>query len=157
MARRLLLKNTGREVGERLLSSKLQILSGTGSRRPSMALNILTGRVAEQLSILESFFPDDPAVAQDPLDVDVASTEPTLTLRVVQPVRPRLLARTVYLTESHLRDIETIIGAWQVLERSPRRLTRSAVLRRAIEHLRSSVEDDPANLLLESQSPCPKS
>jgi|SRR5579864_7167338 len=157
MARRLLLKNAGRDVGERLLSSKLQILTGTGSRRPSMALNILTGRVAEQLSILESFFPDDPAIAQYALEAENDGPEPTPTLRLVPPARPHLLARTVYLTESHVRDIETIIDAWQVLTNSPRRLTRSAVLRRAIEHLRSSVESDPANSLLESQSPCPRS
>ena len=151
MARRVLLKTPGQDVGERLLSSKLQILSGTGNRRPSMALNILTGRVAEQLSILESFFPNDPVVVEDPQPVPAPIVEP------VQPRRSHLLGRTVYLTESHLRDVETIIDAWQGLENSPRRLTRSAVLRRAIEHLRSFVEADPANFLLESQSLCPRS
>jgi hypothetical protein len=149
MARRLLLKPAVRDVGERLLTSKLQILNGSGNRRPSIALSILTGRVAEQLSILESFYAEDPAVADAPHPEPVAPT-PT-----VEPSRPHLLARTVYLTESHMRDIEAIIDAWQ--STSPRRLTRSAVLRRAIEHLRSTIETDPANSLLESQSSCPRS
>ena len=50
-----------RPVGEVLLKSKLQILNGTGHRRPSIALSILTGRVAEQLSILENFYAADAA------------------------------------------------------------------------------------------------
>ena len=147
MARRLLLNPGARDVGERLLTSKLQILNGTGNRRPSIALSILTGRVAEQLSILESFYAEDPAVA------DAPPPEPVVPM--VQPARPHLLARTVYLTESHMRDIEAIIDAWQPT--APRRLTRSAVLRRAIEHLRCTIDADPANSMLESQSPCPKS
>jgi hypothetical protein len=144
MARRVLLKSGGRgDVGERLLGSKLQILSGTGNRRPSIALSILTGRVAEQLSILESFYADDPVVTDAPEPV------PVVTLLKPVPVRPHLLARTVYLTESHLRDIDAIIEAWQ--PGRSRRLTRSAVLRRAIEHLRGAVEADPATSLLESE------
>jgi hypothetical protein len=43
-------------------------------------------------------------------------------------------ARTVYLAEAHLRDIESIIQAWQ--PRQTRRVTRSAMLRQAIEQLR---------------------
>ncbi|MBV8716478.1 MAG: hypothetical protein JO020_22200 [Chloroflexi bacterium] len=142
MARRVLLTAGGRaDVGERLLGSKLQILSGTGNRRPSIALSILTGRVAEQLSILEHFYADDPAVVDAP--------EPAPVVAPVKLVRPHLLARTVYLTESHMRDIDTIIDAWQ--PGRSRRLTRSAVLRRAIEHLRGAVEADPATSLLESE------
>jgi hypothetical protein len=147
MARRVLLRTKPRDVGERLLTSKLQILNGTGNRRPSMALSILTGRVAEQLSILESFFPGDPAFSDEPCD-DVTQ-EAAPIVRLVEPLRPQLVARTVYLNESHMRDIEAIIDAWQAT--SPRRLTRSAVLRRAIEHLRTMVEADPANSLLESE------
>jgi hypothetical protein len=152
VARRLLLKTGGRaDVGERLLGSKLQILSGTGNRRPSIALSILTGRVAEQLSILENFYADDPAV----VDLPEPEPEPVMTPDCLKPARPHLHARTVYLTESHLRDIEVIIDAWQ--PGRPRRLTRSAVLRRAIEHLRSAVEADPATSLLETEMPCPTS
>jgi hypothetical protein len=140
VARRLPLKAGVRaDIGERLLSSKLQILSGTGSRRPSLALSVLTGRVAEQLAILENFFPGDPALRDEP--------EPVVS--PPQPSRSHLLARTVYLTEAHLRDIEAIIEAWQPGQ--SRRLTRSAVLRRAIEQLRSAVEADPAKSLLESE------
>jgi hypothetical protein len=125
VARRLLLKSAVADVGERLLTSKLQILSGTGNRRPSIALSILTGRVAEQLSVLDEVYAAD-SVVEAP----------------EAPRRPRLHARTVYLTESHLRDIEAIIEAWQPDQ--TRRLTRSAILRRAIEDLRSAVEADPA-------------
>src|SRR5689334_15980328 len=112
VARRLLLKAAGTEIGERLLSSKLQILSGTGNRRPSIALSILTGRVAEQLSILDEVYATD-------TDADLETPRVAL--------RPRLLARTVYLTESHLRDIQAIIEALQPDQ--GRRLTRSAILR----------------------------
>ena len=141
VARRLSLKVAQRDPGERLLTSKLQILNGTGNRRPSIALSILTGRMAEQLSILESFYAQDPAVVDAP--------EPEPHIKLVEPTRPQLVARTVYLTEAHLRDIEIITDALQ--EEAPRRLTRSAVLRRAIEHLRRAVEADPANFLLESE------
>jgi hypothetical protein len=130
-------------VGEVLLTSKLQILNGTGSRRPSIALSILTGRVAEQLSILESLYdpryPADQAVANETVQAPVPIMAP----------RPRrqYAAHTVYLSETHLRDIESIIEAWQQVE--PRRLTRSAVLRRAVEHLRTAVEADSAKFILE--------
>jgi hypothetical protein len=147
VARRLLLNPAARDVGERLLTSKLQILNGTGNRRPSIALSILTGRVAEQLSILESFYAGDPVVA------DAPSPEPVTP--AVQPSRAHFLARTVYLDQSHMRDIEAIIDALQPT--TPKRLTRSAVLRRAIEHLRSTIDADSANPLLESQPSCPRS
>ena len=123
MARRLLLRPA---VGERLLTTKLQILSGVGARRPSLALSILTGRVCS---------------------TDFA--EPVHEPLTVVPPPPRLHARTVYLAERHLHDIDRIIQAWQLAE--PRRLTRSAVLRRAVEHLRSAVEADPAKSLLENE------
>ena len=137
MARRVPLKNN---VGQTLLSSKLQILKGTGSRRPSIALSILTGRVAEQLSILENFYAADPVV---------------LPVSIVQPVqvisaqaRPHYMPRTVYLSEKHLSDIDSVIEAWYQVE--PKRLTRSAALRRAVEFLRTAVEADPAKSLLEN-------
>ena len=119
VARRFLLRAA---VGERLLTTKLQILSGTSARRPSAALSILTGQV------------------------DASSVEPT-ALKVVQPVR-RFAARTVYLSERHLNDIDRIIQAWQQGE--PRRVTRSAVLRRAVEHLRKAIETHPDETLLEN-------
>jgi len=144
VARRLPLKASVRaDIGERLLSTKLQILSGTGNRRPSLALSVLTGRVAEQLAILENFFPGDPALADEP------ELEPAVVVAPVQSDRPHLVARTVYLTDAHLRDLEAIIEAWQPGQ--TRRLTRSAVLRRAIEHLRSAVEADPAKFPLEGE------
>jgi hypothetical protein len=120
VARRLLLRPA---VGERLLTTKLQILSGLGARRPSLALGMLTGRIADSSSI-----------------------EP-VAFRPGHAPR-RFAARTVYLSERHVHDIDRIIQAWQQVE--PRRLTRSAVLRRAVEHLRSAVEADPAKLMLEN-------
>lgn len=126
-------------VGATLLTTKLQILTGTSPRRPSIALSILTGRVSEQLSILENFYAQDPVVASPPREA------PT-PIRL--PLPPRYRPRTVYLSEDNLRDIACIIDAWRQVD--PRRLTRSAVLRRAVEHLRTAVEADPAKFLLEN-------
>jgi hypothetical protein len=132
VARRLLVMAN---VGERLLASKLQILNGTGSRRPSVALSLLTGRVSEYVAPVEHLS----VIA----DVEPASV--VVSHRVVRQYN----ARTVYLSESHLADIDRIIQAWQQVE--PRRLTRSAVLRRAVELLRDTVEADPAKPLLENE------
>jgi hypothetical protein len=117
VARRLSLK---RGVGETLLTSKLQILVGTGSRRPSTALSILTGRVADQLSI-------------------------------ARVTRPHFMPRTVYLTEKHLRDIDAVVDMLSSQHIESKRLTRSAVLRRAVEHLRNAIEADPAKFVLENE------
>jgi hypothetical protein len=148
VARRLLLKTNGRgDIGERLLSSKLQILSGTGTRRPAIALSVLTGRLADE----HDFSPQDEVFAVAETVVEHVA-EPLPVVAPIQRSRPHLLARTVYLTESHLRDIDTIIQAWQ--PGRSRRLTRSAVLRQAIEHLRGVVQadqTDPATSLLESE------
>jgi hypothetical protein len=139
VARQLLIR---RPVGEVLLSSKLQILKGSGNRRPSVALSILTGRVAEQLSILESFYTAD-AVA----DTEAVDPPIPMPITVHRPHR-QYAAHTVYLAPGHMRDIDYIIEAWQPDE--PRRLTRSAVLRRAVEYLRAAVQDDPAKFMLEN-------
>jgi hypothetical protein len=130
-------------VGERLLMTKLQILAGTGGRRPGVALSILTGRLSEHLSI-----------------EDIAALNPIVSFHapvsfMLHRTRRHYAARTVYLSESHLHDIERIIEAWQQV--APRRLTRSAVLRRAVEHLRAAVEADTAKFLLENDSSCPTS
>ena len=130
-------------VGERLLTSKLQILKGTGNRTPSIALSILTGRVAEQLSILENFYADDPAIAHVPARVSVEE------LRA--PARPHLVPRTVYLSEKHLVDIEAVVDVLSSYHVEPKHLTRSAVLRRAVEYLRNAIEADPAKFVLENQ------
>jgi hypothetical protein len=108
-------------VGERLLTAKLRILNGTAARGPSRALGILTGAAHEPI-----------AVAED------ATT-----------ARGRhYVARTVYMAESHVRDIEHIIAAWE--QQGARRLNRSAVLRRAVEQLRKLV-DAQSPLLLENE------
>jgi hypothetical protein len=126
VARRLLLRAA---VGERLLSNKLQILSGNGPRRTSLALSILTGRAVEAPSA------EDPHLAP-------GGTR-------LQSQRRRFTARTVYLSERHLHDIDRIIQAWQQAE--PKRLTRSAVLRRAVEHLRNAVEANPDHSVSENE------
>jgi hypothetical protein len=118
-------------VGERLLASKLQILNGSGSRRPSMALNILTGRSG------------DVSAPPEHLSV-VADLEPRSIAAPHRLVR-QFSARTVYLSDAHLSDIDRIIAAWQQVE--PSRLTRSAVLRKAVELLREHVEADPVTSL----------
>ena len=122
-------------VGERLLTSKLQILSGTGSRRPSVALSILTGRVADNLQVGEHLSVID----------DVAPVSLT-----AHRLPRQFAARTVYLSQGHLADIDRIIEVLTRQQVAPRRLTRSAVLRRAVEHLRVVIEADPAKFLLEN-------
>jgi hypothetical protein len=132
VARRLLLRPG---VGERLLTTKLLILNGNGSRRPSMALSMLTGSVAVQRLFVA-----------DLLDTQI--------LAAVPPVIPfrrsrHFSARTIYLSEHHLSDIDRIADAWQL--REPRRLSRSAVVRRAVEYLYAAVEADPAKFMLENE------
>ncbi|HTD80335.1 MAG TPA: hypothetical protein VK898_22050 [Chloroflexota bacterium] len=138
MARQLVMS---RPVGEVLLKSKLQILNGTGHRRPSIALSILTGRVAEQLSILENFYAAEAAA-------DTEAIDPPVSIMVRRPQR-QFAAHTVYLSDAHLQDLDQIIEAWQQVE--PRRLTRSAVMRRAVEQLRTTVQEHPAKFMLENE------
>jgi len=127
-------------VGERRLTSELQVLNGTANRRTSLVLRIRTGRIIEPLSL-------------------VADVETLFSIGEDEPHKlPVLLAahrhgrhyaaRTVYLSERHLRDVDRIIETWQQVD--SKRLTRSAVLRRAIEHLRDAVEADPAKCTLEN-------
>ena len=137
VARRLLLRPG---VGERLLTSKLHILTGTGNRRPSSALSVLTGRIVEHVSLPDGVEHDDGGYVPQ-------AVEPIIIMSV-QATRRRFAAHTVYLSERHLRDVDRIIEAWQQVE--PRRLTRSAVVRRAVEHLRAAVEADPAKSMLEN-------
>src|SRR5438067_11001112 len=146
VARRLSLNIHVRDVGETLLTSKLQILQASGNRRPSIPLSILTGRVAEQLSILENFYASDPVVLEQPKLLPLGPV-------MVQSDKPHFLARTVYLSEAHVRDIDAIIDPFSKtgLQVQPRRMTRSAVLRRALERLRDAVEADPAKTLLENK------
>jgi hypothetical protein len=137
VARRLQLRAG---VGERMLTSKLQVLNGTTNRRTSLALRMLTGRIIEPLTL-------------------VPEIETLFSIGEDEPVKPPVMlaahrhgrhyaARTVYLSERHLRDIDHLIETWQQVD--SKRLTRSAVLRRAIEFLRDAVEADPAKCTLEN-------
>lgn len=123
-----------------MLVSKLRILNRTTTRRTSVALSMLTGRNVEPLSFVADV---EPLFLMSQGD---AFTPPTLL--DVHPHRRQYAARTVYLSERHLRDVDGIIEAWQHVD--SRRLTRSAVLRRAIEFLRDAVETDPAKCTLEN-------
>ena len=97
-------------AGERLLAAKLRLLSGTSDRRTSAALSVLTGGRVE--------LPRSAAPARHR--------------------RRQFAARTVYLSERHLHDIDHIIEALQ--NEQPQRWNRSAVLRHAVEQLRATVE-----------------
>jgi hypothetical protein len=91
--------------------------------------------------------------ASEPGAPEAADVPPAETLQ--SSARSR--ARTVYLSERHLRDIEAIVEVWQ--QAQPRRWTRSAVLRRAVEYLRDSVEAHTTRPALspdiKSEEPCP--
>ena len=157
MARRLLLR-TG--VGERLLTTKLLILNGTGSRPTNVALSMLTGSIAVQRLVVGDLL--DVELGAEPLvlglldvadvaepimiDVEIVAEESSTT-----PFhRSRhYSARTVYLSEHHLSDVDRIADAWQLLE--PRRMSRSAVVRRAVDYLYAAVEADPAKFMLENE------
>jgi len=136
-----------RGVGERMLMSKLQILNGTATRRTSLALSMLTGRIVDPMSFVVgpmSFISDAEHMF---LMGDGETFNPPVLLALHRPGK-QYTARTVYLSERHLRDVDHIIEAWQ--QDDSRRLTRSAVLRRAIEYLRDAVEADPAKCTLEN-------
>jgi hypothetical protein len=153
VARRLLLRPG---VGERLLTTKLLILNGTGGRSTNIALSMLTGSIAVQR-----------LVVADLLEIDDRGAEPIvlnlLDVRdVIEPIvigvetepapfhRSRhYSARTVYLSEHHLSDVDRIADAWQLIE--PRRLSRSAVVRRAVDYLHAAVEADPDKFMLENE------
>jgi len=128
-------------VGERMLTSKLQVLNGTANRRTSLALRMLTGRIIEPLSLVPDFETLFSIGEDEPIKPPV--------LLVVPRHGRQYAARTVYLSERHLRDVDRIIDTWQQVD--AKRLTRSAVLRRAIEHLRDAIEADPAKCTLENE------
>lgn len=121
-------------VGARLLTAKLQILNG-GGRRPSVALNILTGGNAD--------------LGNPPEHLSVITDVEPRSIVVPHRLVRQFTARTVYLSDAHLADIDHIISAWQQGQPS-RRLTRSAVLRRAVEFLRAHVEVEPVTSLEKS-------
>jgi hypothetical protein len=156
VARRLLLRAG---VGERLLTTKLLILNGTGSRPTNIALSMLTGSIAVQRLVVADLL--DVELGAEPLVLgllDVADVAEPLVIDVeivaediVTPFhRSRhYSARTVYLSEQHLSDVDRIADAWQSIE--PRRLSRSAVVRRAVDYLYAAVEADPAKFMLENE------
>lgn len=127
-------------VGERMLTSKLQVLNGTTSRRTSLALRMLTGRIVEPYALVtgvETLF----GMGQS------ATFKPPVLIAARRHGR-QYVARTVYLSKRNLRDVDRLVEAWQQVD--SKRLTRSAVLRRAIDYLRDAVEADPAKYTLES-------
>ncbi len=137
MARPLQLRSG---VGERMLMSKLQILNGTTGRRTSLALSMLTGRAVEPFSFV--------AEVEHPFDRGRGEVATPIAMLAAQRSGRQVLARTVYLSERHLHDVDVIIGAWQQVD--SKRVTRSAVLRRAVEYLRDAITADPAKFKLEN-------
>jgi hypothetical protein len=123
-----------------MLMSKLQILNGSTSRRTSLALSMLTGRGVEPLALV--------ADVEHLFNMGEGDTFTAVVPVAIHRHVKQYAARTVYLSERHLRDVDHIIEAWQQVD--SRRLTRSAVLRRAIEYLRDAVEADPAKCTLET-------
>jgi hypothetical protein len=97
-----------------------------------LALGILTGRVPEPSP--EQFDSGS-----------VRASGPLLRLLPPPRVQPsrRYLRRSVHLAARHLADLDAIIDTWQAA--GTKRLSRSAVVRRAIEHLRASVETSSAS------------
>jgi hypothetical protein len=144
VARHLLLRAG---VGERLLTTKLLILNGTGTRPTNIALSMLTGSIAVERLIVADLLEDLEAepISADLLDIEL-ETEP-LAIRLQRS--RHYSARTVYLSEHHLSDVDRIADAWQLIE--PRRLSRSAVVRRAVDYLYAAVEADPAKFMLENE------
>jgi hypothetical protein len=122
-----------------MLTSKLHILNGTVAHRTSLALSMLTGRIVEPLSLADV----EHLYSMSEHEMVVAPV-----VVAVHRHTKQYAARTVYLSERHLRDVDRIIESWQ--QDDSRRLTRSAVLRRAIEYLRDAVEADPAQCTLEN-------
>src|SRR5919197_1123434 len=112
MARKRLLTA---QPGQRLLQSKLQILTGSGGRRPSVALSILTGGLPEPRPAHETL---EPLAFSRPA-LRLAGTEPEPGRGTRRTVRARYTARTVYLSEQNLADLDAIIGAWQTSASRP--------------------------------------
>jgi hypothetical protein len=156
VARRLLLRAG---VGERLLTTKLLILNGTGSRPTNIALSMLTGSIAVQRLVVADLL--DVELGAEPLVLgllDVADVIEPIVIDVEMVAEEiatpfhrsrHYSARTVYLSEHHLGDVDRIADAWQSIE--PRRLSRSAVVRRAVDYLYAAVEADPAKFMLENE------
>jgi hypothetical protein len=145
VARRLLLRAG---VGERLLTTKLLILNGTDSRPRNIALSMLTGSMAVQRLVVADLLDMD--LGAEPIMANLLDVELRAEPAVIPFHRSRhYSARTVYLSEQHLSDVDRIADAWQLID--PRRLSRSAVVRRAVDYLHAAVEADPAKFMLENE------
>jgi hypothetical protein len=147
VARRLLLSPG---VGERLLTTKLLILNGVAGRPRNIALSMLTGSMAVQrlyvADLVEVELLAEPMVmpTPTPMPLPIPISIPTPFHR-----SRHYSARTVYLSERHLSDVDRIADAWQVID--SRRLSRSAIVRRAVEYLYAAVEADPVKSMLENE------
>jgi hypothetical protein len=142
MARKRLLTTTT-NADHRILASKLQVLAGTGGRRPSLALRILTGGVPESRAAGETDGPGarPPGRAGSAVNRPQLRALPSPTPQAVSPGAPRQpVARTVYLLDRHLRDLEAVADAWELATGGSKRLSRSAIVRQAIARLRAAVD-----------------
>jgi hypothetical protein len=112
------------------------------ARRIQLTVNVGERLLSSKLKILRGFGARRPGLALSILTGRVATAD-----LLPQKSRPVYRPRTVYLSEQHMQDIEAIIELLSTSQPQARRATRSAVLRRAVEHLRMAFESDPAKSL----------
>lgn len=131
--------------GQRLLGSALKRLRGTNARRNNLALDILTGRTAAS-ALDEPSAPRETSraqlAAQGGSSIVTSPREVAFTHQSAVASAPRrrgaVMARTVYLSDQDVTDIDFIVRAWR--RRANKRVSRSEVLRQAIGNLRAAVE-----------------
>lgn len=140
--------------GQRLLGSALKRLRGTNARRSNLALDILTGRTAASAL-------DEPSAPRDTSRARIAGQggstigDPPREAAFPHPGgvasaprrRGAVMARTVYLSNQDVNDIDFIVRAWR--RRANKRVSRSEVLRQAIGNLRDAVELGAAPRILD--------
>ncbi|MBI2756950.1 MAG: hypothetical protein HYX52_09605 [Chloroflexi bacterium] len=137
-------------ASQRLLQSKLKIFQGATARRSPLALDILTGRAPTPILDAESESEEPALETLRPAPDSVADGAATVRSSDARPegsppgkarkglAGRAVLARTVYLSQRDLDDIDFIARAWK--RRIAKRVSRSEVLRQAIGALRDAVE-----------------
>ena len=81
--------------------------------------------------------------------VDIGGTKTAVVLSTKPPAVARCVEFPTLPARGPQRTLDQIIEACQQV--APRRLTRSAVMRRAVEHLRTAVQEDPGKFMLENE------
>ena len=112
-----------------LLAKKLRLLQEPGSRPRSLALDLLTG----------GGMPVEETAAGVPATPLPSAARPAARRPASAPA---VRARTVYLSDQDLQDLDHI--AHRRAGQEHRRISRSRVLREAIAALRSAIDADGA-------------